>query len=634
MPTIPPKSLFPATSLCPNPSCVCTLTREKESETTSRHKILLDQYYMTYPMPAIRPSIGSSDGDGEDRGGESSLPSSSFKRSIFSFSVTTRRRQQQYNRHPSQERGGRSTKITISHPFVLLALLLLAALMSLSNIRGAERFIQHDEDYNDPRLDNNDIKRVLSPPLSSSKSIKRTTTKYRSRRALDAPTGNITTTTTSIYENKLVRAATQSSSSPSPRFRPIHQNNDDDSHHSEQQQQHHPFTLPNENNTIITMISMGKLVDSYVVERCIRSIRVRGQFTGTIFLFTDERGASIYNHSMKWDNGNTYIIQAWEEDLHPMMTPTILTAETTTEIANKRVIGDENHLHQTEKDSQQQQQPPQQPKKYAQQTMIYKRFKTHHFKYVDALLSSSGVDDAEQRRMHRSSTDIRYVLYMDVDIIIGDPLASFFQDYNTAVTDQYKQWQDQYPTDKISITTKTTGITLPEERSQQQQQQSQQQQLSAFGFISMFKDTHLKGKMHGGAILYDRYFEKQCTDGWRYEMDTYWHSSDQIMLLRVLNNFTQYKCVSMELPSKHLAFASKRLMRGSREGTKRRRRAALPTFMHITNYRVRNMMDEVTLQEDFVRHVLRLTNVNETMVEGIQWEQVVPPNGGNRSNPI
>lgn len=344
---------------------------------------------------------------------------------------------------------------------------------------------------------------------------------------------------------------------------------------------------------------MGRLVDTYVVERCIRSIRLRGQFRGPIFLFTDEVGSTIYNHSMGWDKDNTFIVQGWDEDLHPTTT---MAAGVVTSLTD---TNGNNIDHQTQNDHHQR--PQQQPKKYAQQKMIYKRFKTHHFKYIDALLSNDNKEGGD------SSTDnIRYVLYVDVDNMIGAPLAQFFHDYNKAILDQYEVWQRQYhPESPMNA-----------------KQQSQPQQPD-FSFMSMFRDTHLKGKMHSGVILYDRYFERRCTDGWRYEMDTYWHSSDQTMLLRVLGNFTQYRCLAMALPSKHLAFASKRLIRHRPEG-----KETLPTFMHITNYRTQKMTGEVHVQEDFVRHVLYLTNKDETMVDGIKWEQVVPPNGGNRSNPL
>jgi len=176
--------------------------------------------------------------------------------------------------------------------------------------------------------------------------------------------------------------------------------------------------IPNANNTAISLISMGRLVNTFLVERCIRSIRRRGQFTGTIMVFTDSIGYKQYQDSIRsWDN-RTIIIQGYEDDMNPR---------------------DENNDGQL--------------KKYAQKTMIFKRFKTLHSKYIADYPELLG--------------SIRYVMYVDTDNIIGSRLDIFFKDYIRVVADQYNA------TDFAEI-----------------------RNYRGFSFASMFRDRHLRGKMH------------------------------------------------------------------------------------------------------------------------------------------
>jgi len=178
------------------------------------------------------------------------------------------------------------------------------------------------------------------------------------------------------------------------------------------------IAIPDNNNTVISLISFGNLIESYQVERCILTIRKRGLFDGIILLFTDDAGKQRYRKSiLSWDN-QTKIIIPHVEDLQPM-----------------EKIEKVNELR---------------PKKYAQKTMIFKRFKTLHSKYI-----------AEDSAM---DSNIRYVLYIDVDNIIGSALSTFFKDYTKTVINE---------------------IEAPKNNT-----------IKGFSFISMFRDKHLRGKMH------------------------------------------------------------------------------------------------------------------------------------------
>jgi len=203
--------------------------------------------------------------------------------------------------------------------------------------------------------------------------------------------------------------------------------------------------VPNANNTVISIISMGKLVETFLVERCIRSIRQRGLFTGTIMVFTDSEGYKSYQETIpSWDN-RTIIIQGKEEDMNP-----------------REEINEETGKNHTEP----------QLKKYAQKTMVFKRFKTHHSKYI--------------KEYPDLSNSIRFVMYADVDNIIGSPLDPFFEDYTKGMIDQYQKATEFH---RNFTSTVSDGVV-------ESAAESNENESGGFGFVSMFQDRHLRSKMH------------------------------------------------------------------------------------------------------------------------------------------
>ncbi|KAG7360922.1 hypothetical protein IV203_036021 [Nitzschia inconspicua] len=310
--------------------------------------------------------------------------------------------------------------------------------------------------------------------------------------------------------------------------------------------------IPNNNNTVVSIISMGRLVETYLLERCIRSLRVGGAFAGYIMVFTDKIGFQAYHDSTAWDP-KTKLILGWREDMSP-------TKNATEGIKSLQDGHKASHM----------------PIEYAQKTMIFKRFKTHHAKYIAA--------DPDL-----ASSNIRYVLYVDVDIVVTNPLSAFFSDYGALASREYGQWTSNLmarhsPTD--------------------------------FGFFSLFVDRHLKGKMHTGVILSDLMFHDKCVTAWRKEMDEFYHKSDQVMLLNVIGNYSAYQCRIFELPARHFNFANKRIMQ-------ERNRSSLPTFVHITEFRVRRIRDS-ELYQAFLRFCLSLEE-GEDVTGGISWEQAIAP---------
>jgi len=99
-------------------------------------------------------------------------------------------------------------------------------------------------------------------------------------------------------------------------------------------------------------------------------------------------------------------------------------------------------------------------------------------------------------------------------------------------------------------------------------------------------------------------------------MDEFYHGRDQTILLNVIGNYSAYKCKTFALPQQHFNFANKRLM-------EERKPQKIPTFVHITEFRVRRINDPI-LHQDFLRFVLDLKD-KEAKVGDMSWEQLVSP---------
>jgi hypothetical protein len=397
-----------------------------------------------------------------------------------------------------------------NRPFFLLSLLLVAVMMTVSNIQGVIDMMPTSHHHEDQHR----VEKIMKP---SSKLLSPSASKQNF----------------AIHELRMGDKHQKSSI-------PLAQQSEDPSLQ----------IVPHNDNTVITIVSIGKLVDRFSLEECIRSIRKRGRFTGYILVFTDSKGVTAYRQSMRWDP-KTKLVKGWEEDMQPMENVT-------------RILGDGSLRIE------------QRPIQYAQNTMIFKRFKTHHRKYVEA--------DPDL------ANTTRFILYVDVDIVISNPLDMFFQDYVGMVQSEHLDWMNNL----------TDIIDQPRE----------------FSFISMFRDKHLKSKMHGGIILFDLWHENGCSSAWRKEMDEFWHVSDQIMMLNVIGNYSSYHCRVFALPQQHFNFANKRTM-------EHRTPKNLPTFVHVTDFRIKRM-NNATLHQEFLRFILDIKE-GENMMEGASWEQIIAP---------
>jgi hypothetical protein len=292
------------------------------------------------------------------------------------------------------------------------------------------------------------------------------------------------------------------------------------------------FPRPTNENSIIAMISMGNSTKTLVVERCIRSIRTSGRFTGYILLLTDRWGGEHYNHTISSWDPNTIIMVARDDDLNPKGLAIV---------------------HRP--------------------MMIPKRFKTLLMDYLE--------------RDPRLDATTHYVLYLDIDNVIASPLRVFLDDYY---------------------------FRLLVMRQQQQQQQHRTDTSFFFGYQDSGEQT--TGFWHSGVAMHHRIHSVGCLNAWRHEMDTRRHGWDQPLLMRALENPNTNNCVVYELPNhngQHFSLASRESITPKENMT---------TIVHITNS-VRAKRLSKDRQAVFIRSALQLQD-NETMVEGILWDEVLP----------
>lgn len=144
--------------------------------------------------------------------------------------------------------------------------------------------------------------------------------------------------------------------------------------------------MERERTTAIAFIAMGPASKSKIPQRCIRSLRKRGNWNGPIMILTDlqeqQKGKgndisfSRYKELLESFDDNVYVIQAKEDDLKPK---------------NGRKLG----------------------------MSIYKRFKTLLLEYINDIPILSDT--------------IETVVYLDIDIVIGKPFDDFLSFYEESI---------------------------------------------------------------------------------------------------------------------------------------------------------------------------------------------------------
>ena len=258
------------------------------------------------------------------------------------------------------------------------------------------------------------------------------------------------------------------------------------------------ISRPNDTNTAIILIAMGSKVvnDTWLTERCVRSIRMGGQYNGYIIIITDKEGYNKYTETLLGGNTNNNNNNK------------VIIMETKTEDISPKNENGSNIRY------------------YKKRThMLYKRYKTLALKYLEYAFEFDN-DNNKNNNNSSSSTSstnkiIEHVLYLDVDNIVARPLSIFFNDYYNSINIQLIEAK------KRIITTTTTTTTTTTQQQQQQQSNSENSVNSPsnsssknaklratanantndFSFFSFWKDPHVKHK--GGKFSLSNIIRKQ-----------------------------------------------------------------------------------------------------------------------------
>jgi hypothetical protein len=324
-----------------------------------------------------------------------------------------------------------------------------------------------------------------------------------------------------------------------------------------QQQQEAPATVvvgqqhldnDNDEDWLIGMISMGKVArDDYYAERCVRSIRVRGNYHGYILIVTDAYGKQKYDQTFLSDD-KVVVLQARDEDLKPSVT----------------TITNNNH---TKKEL----------IPYKDGKMKFKRFKTLLWDYSE-----------QDERL----TATKHLLYIDIDIVIGNDLHPFFDWYQTSLTYFIESTLDNNNNN------------------------------NANSFISMFRDNKNQTIRHGGLLVFDRNYSSGCLNAWRSRMDDDGHiiDRDQKLFMQVVTNPKRYHCIDHELKRKYILFPTVHDMEERQ----------YHTFVHATRTGSARKIDTVT-QEGYFHDALLLQE-GELLFGTMTWEEALRVSSTNQIN--
>mmetsp|Transcript_26843 Transcript_26843/g.57890 ORF Transcript_26843/g.57890 Transcript_26843/m.57890 type:complete len:581 (+) Transcript_26843:64-1806(+) len=299
------------------------------------------------------------------------------------------------------------------------------------------------------------------------------------------------------------------------------------------------ITRPNDNNTAIVLVAMGKVSNTWLTERCVRSIRVGGQFKGTILVLTDKEGYAKYSETLhRMDNSNgggkeVANITTRSDKYFQSSKNQVIVMEGRKEDKTPKTKDGAEIRHFKKR-----------------MHMLYKRYKTLSLKYLrDAFDNDRGVGETPL-----------HVLYLDVDNIITRPLSKFFDDYYDSIRIQLEEAQkktvgsDGFSSDD-DISNATT-VSINNHNNTDEKKSIDDAAATDFDFFSFWRDPHTRTKKktehlwQGGQIMLSTKHSARCLDAWRHEMDHTKHVIDQALLWNVYTgNFTKHRCRIFELPS-------------------------------------------------------------------------------------
>jgi hypothetical protein len=282
---------------------------------------------------------------------------------------------------------------------------------------------------------------------------------------------------------------------------------------------------PDSTNTVIALIAMGDAATkTYLAERCISSIRARGEWDGHILLLTDSNQAvEKYNRTLILGRDDDKIIlrQATPKDLEP---------------------------HDDDGN----------PLVYKTQAMIFKRFKTKLVEYIqmDNIIGQN-LEDKGTQHLNTNKIqvveNIEYFFYLDIDNVVTQPLKYLWQSIHDKVmlSDYPKTAQkEQAEEHELAGGYKATTMTATTNDLTQKHQKVKPLDTTAkpFSFISAWRE---RDHYQMGQIFFHKDHGKGCLDAWQGLIDTSpTFKMEQPLMVMVIDDYERYRCRMFELPDR------------------------------------------------------------------------------------
>jgi hypothetical protein len=339
-----------------------------------------------------------------------------------------------------------------------------------------------------------------------------------------------------------------------------------------------------EERVVIVLIAMGNVTQTNYTERCLWSLQQIGHWQGNVLVITDQ--ANHYSH-LNHHNHNHHnhkilpvvVAPAKAHHLRPTRRYTP-NATTTTTMPQPQ---------QPQQQPQQQEQEQEYVIRYKSQTMIYKRFKTLVLEYVEDYFPKN-----------KDYLDWQYALYLDVDIVVAQPLHPFLERLlqPDQVVDSSSSRNNNSPTTTSSTTTMISTL-------------------------AMFPDCPTCAKkIHNSGILWmHRQLSTYCLERWRHFFDVSPHTLRDQSLLRKLKKFVPHCHLQQLQPTSELLYPTWKDMRllslvpttntnTTTTTTTANTNANNATFIHNTNtYGSTKIPDHV--QERYFAHLLKTTQFSK-----------------------
>ena len=256
----------------------------------------------------------------------------------------------------------------------------------------------------------------------------------------------------------------------------------------------------NKNKRVLFLISMGKdASNSNIVERCLLSIRRRGNYTNN-----ENEGSGNYVVLLTDANETRYSKLQQDDPYFLVVKPQL-----------------EHYNIKSKKD------------------MSYKRFKTYILDYVDS---------------EPKLKDVNLIYYFDIDIVVGAPLDTFFEYIEKKYSIGYNSFSsndDEGGNDKIDemkdqnqqyLRASTSSSSLPFSWFTKQRQQASDNQDMSSSHIYFFKGNFDFVPVQGGQFVIDRYKSRGCLTKWRNLIDsTPKETKDQYFLKLMLEEQQQQR---------------------------------------------------------------------------------------------